>query len=52
MPIYKDKDSNGKFYQYGNTGKKYYFSNKKQQNIALKKAIRQLIAIEINRKHK
>lgn len=43
MPIYRRKDSNGPYYQWGNSGKKYYYTpnNKSSRELARKKAVKQ-----------
>jgi hypothetical protein len=47
MPIHRGSDSKGSFYQWGNSGKKYYYKsgNKKSREIAKSKAKKQAIAI-------
>ena len=47
MPIYRKKDRNGPFYQYGKNGKKYYYisGNKRSRRMAINKALRQNRAI-------
>lgn len=52
MPIHKGYDRNKKkfYYQFGETGKKYYFSqNEKSRDIAYSKALRQARAIEFSK---
>ena len=49
MPIHKGHDSKGYFYQYGQTGKKYYYSNPNQQAQAWLKARKQTIAINLSK---
>lgn len=52
MPIRLSHDKNGYYYQYGTTGKKYYFikGNKLSQNIAYNNSLRQLKAIKASKK--
>ena len=47
MPIHTGQDKNGKFYQWGKTGKKYYFKpeDKQSKQRALNKAKKQQTAI-------
>lgn len=47
MPIHRGSDAKGSYYQWGNTGKKYYYTsnNAKSRDIAKKKAQRQATAI-------
>lgn len=45
MPIHTGQDKNGQFYQWGKTGKKYYFSNEETKKIAKRKAEKQQTAI-------
>lgn len=47
MPIHRSKDVNGCFYQWGNTGKKYYYTagNKQERDKAYEKARKQERAI-------
>ena len=47
MPIHRGRDSKGPYYQWGNSGKKYYYisGNKKSRENALSKAERQRSAI-------
>jgi hypothetical protein len=47
MPIHQGTDSNGLFYQYGNSGKKYYFTRKSEKK-AYQKARLQTMAIKSN----
>lgn len=52
MPIYQRIDSKGKyFFQYGNHGKKYYFtpSSKLSKLSAYKKALKQTAAAHANK---
>ena len=53
MPLHRSKDSKGSYYQFGATGKKYYYqsNNTNQRNKAKEKAKRQSRAIEWS-KHK
>lgn len=48
MPIYRRTNSKGPYYQYGDTGTKYYYisRNEKSRMNAKKKAIKQMIAIK------
>ncbi len=45
MPVHEGHDENGKYYQYGNTGKKYYV-NVNGENEARRSAYAQESAIE------
>jgi hypothetical protein len=47
MPVHYGKDSKGPYYQWGNTGKKYYYTvnNKISREKAKAKATKQAIAI-------
>lgn len=47
MPIHQSKDSKGSFYQWGKSGKKYYYTpgNQKDREIAKTKAQKQMKAI-------
>lgn len=47
MPIHRGKDSIGSFYQWGNSGKKYYYTtgNTTSRNNAYNKAAKQAQAI-------
>lgn len=45
MPIHTGQDKNGQFYQWGKTGKKYYFSNEQTKKAAKRKAEKQQTAI-------
>ena len=45
MPVHLGSDSNGKYYQWGTSGKKYYFTSEKTKKIAKEKATKQGIAI-------
>lgn len=47
MPIHTGQDKQGHFYQWGSTGKKYYYDpdDKKSKSIALNKAKKQQTAI-------
>lgn len=51
MPIFRRKDNIGSFYQYGDTGKKYYYitNNKRSRLIAKRKAIKQMRAIHVRK---
>jgi hypothetical protein len=46
MPIYSRKDSKGHFYQYGDTGAKYYYTNQHDESDAYEKALKQTQAIK------
>lgn len=48
MPIYSGSDTKGKYFQWGNK-KKYYYNTENERKIALMKAVRQGIAININK---
>ena len=51
MPVYRSRDSQGPFYQWGKgMGKKYYYipNNKQSREIARKKSIKQGLAIKIS----
>jgi len=47
MPTHRGVDSKGSYYQWGNSGKKYYYisGNERSRNIAKNKAKKQAIAI-------
>jgi hypothetical protein len=47
MPVHRGKDSNGSYYQWGKSGKKYYYTsgNKKSRDVAKNKAKKQAVAI-------
>jgi hypothetical protein len=51
MPIFQGLDSNGYFYRYGETGKKYYFdsSDPVSENDAYTHAVKQAQAIHARR---
>jgi hypothetical protein len=51
MPITRKTDKKGSFYQFGDTGKRYYYKTKddKSRNSAKKRAMKQGQAIEINK---
>lgn len=53
MPIINSKDNKGYFYQFGLTGKKYYYSpvNKESQIKAYNKCLKQSRAIEYSKHH-
>jgi hypothetical protein len=53
MPIYKRFDSNKNqyYFQYGDTGKKYYFTTLNNSKIAYKKALKQAQAIHAKGKY-
>lgn len=48
MPVHKGKDSEGKFWQWGSKGKKYYYKNLKQEEEARHAAVNQGIAVFIS----
>lgn len=47
MPVHRGHDSKGSYYQWGNSGKKYYYisGSKRSRELAKKKAQKQGIAI-------
>lgn len=45
MPIHKGFDYYGRYYQYGNVGKRYYFRGPDQEGIAYNMALAQARAI-------
>jgi len=47
MPIHCEKDSTGSYCQWGNHGKKYYYTsgNKSSRDVAMQKARKQAVAI-------
>lgn len=47
MPIHRESDSKGSYYQWGNHGKKYYYvsGNERSRKIAYSKAVKQARAI-------
>lgn len=47
MPIYRDRDSFGPYYQWGNHGKKYYYisGNVRSRTIAYNKSLKQAQAV-------
>jgi hypothetical protein len=51
MPINRRQDKNGPFYQYGDTGHKYYYipNNKRSREIAYEKCRKQGQAITISK---
>lgn len=51
MPIYLKKSNKGHYFQYGKSGKKYYFkiNSIKSANLAYSKALRQTKAIHANK---
>ena len=53
MPIHQDKDLKGFFYQFGLTGKKYYYIpvNPQSKQNAYNKALKQSRAIEYSKHH-
>lgn len=50
MPVRKSHDNKGEFYQYGESGKKYYFKTSRGKKIALLKAKKQGRAIKARSK--
>jgi len=46
MPIYKRHDAKGEYYQYGDTGAKYYFTGQKDEGDAYEHALKQTQAIK------
>ena len=46
MPVEKKKDKKGMFFQYGQTGTKYYYDSKKSEERAFRKAQTQERAIK------
>lgn len=54
MPVHPGKDSQGPFYQYGNSGKKYHYSanSEKSRKRAKRKAHMQEAAIENDQKRR
>ena len=54
MPTKRGHDKIGNYYQYGRTGKKYYYIKKSTQsrNIAKKRADKQGMAIKIRQLYK
>lgn len=52
MPIYLKNDSKGDYYQYNETGAKYYFKTLAGQKRAYNKALRQMRSIKEKEKHK
>ena len=50
MPVNKKKDKIGKYYQYGKTGKKYYYKTERGEKISRTKANKQMKAIEISKR--
>lgn len=49
MPIHLKHDYRGHYYQYGNTGHKYYFHNYLTQKQAYLACLQQVKAIHVNR---
>ncbi|HNQ21295.1 MAG TPA: hypothetical protein PKI46_09560 [Bacteroidales bacterium] len=49
MPIKQGEDEYGKYYKYGEQGKKYYYSNEKSRIAAKEKAYKQGIAIQYSK---
>lgn len=47
MPIHRKTDSKGPYYQWGNSGKKYYYKSgsKRSRETAIDKAKKQAVAI-------
>lgn len=54
MPIHNMQNQFGRYYQYGNSGKKYYYTvtDPKSEKLAYKKVVKQMKAIEISRHKK
>ncbi len=53
MPIHNLQNQYGRYFQYGNSGKKYYYTiDPKSKKLAYKKVIKQMKAIEISRHKK
>ena len=51
MPIHNRSDSKGKFFQYGEHGKKYYYKNNSQsKQLAYHKALQQTRAIHARKR--
>ena len=46
MPVMQGRDGKGSFYQWGMTGKRYYFTTPLGRNIALHRALTQARAIK------
>jgi hypothetical protein len=51
MPVRRGKDSKGTYYQWGKSGKKYYYKtgNKASRTRAKNKALKQALAIRLKR---
>jgi len=49
MPVEKGKDSKGKFYRWGKSGKKYYYSDRSSETRAKNKASKQGRAIKASK---
>ena len=54
MPVERGRDTNGCFFRYGKSGKKYYYiaGNERSRNIAKNKAKKQGVAIAISKSRK
>lgn len=52
MPVKKGSDNKGHYYQYGTSGKKYYYKTARGEKVSIGKARKQGIAIEISKKKK
>lgn len=51
MPVQQGKDREGRYYRWGNRGKKYYFSSSSASNLrAYRLALRQGMAIHASRR--
>lgn len=50
MPIHERKDEIGKYYQYGESGKKYYFKREGGKAKAYDKSLKQAQAIHASEK--
>lgn len=51
MPVQRGRDSQGSFYRWGNSGKKYYYipGSKRSRELAKQKALKQGRAIHARR---
>jgi hypothetical protein len=52
MPVHKGSDNRGNFFQYGTTGKRYYYKTDKGEKLALNRANKQGKAIQTSKKLK
>ena len=52
MPIQQGIDEVGEYYQFGDQGKKYYFTNSRNMNTAYMLAKKQGQAISISKKYR